>query len=77
MDAMLGSIQLVAFNLVPRGWAVCNGFVMNIMQNPALYSLLGTQYGGDGKTTFALPNLPGPAPGLRFIIATQGNFPQP
>jgi microcystin-dependent protein len=48
---------MVAFNFAPRGWAVCNGQVMQIAQNTALFSLLGVAYGGDGRTTFALPDL--------------------
>jgi microcystin-dependent protein len=53
----LGQIQPMAFDFAPRGWAQCNGQTLNISQNAALFSLLGTQYGGNGTTTFALPNL--------------------
>ena len=53
----LGQIQPFGFTFAPRGWALCNGQILPISQNTALFSLLGTQYGGDGKTTFALPNL--------------------
>jgi microcystin-dependent protein len=53
----LGQIQPLAFNFAPRGWAQCNGQIMNISQSTALFSLLGTMYGGNGTTTFALPNL--------------------
>ena len=56
-DPWLGEIALVAFNFAPQGWAFCNGQLMSINQNTALFSLLGTTYGGDGQTTFALPNL--------------------
>ncbi len=49
----------VAFNFAPVGWALCNGQLLSISQNTALFSLLGTFYGGDGKTTFGLPNLQG------------------
>src|SRR5438445_3112431 len=53
---------MTAFNFAPKGWAFCNGQLMPISQNTALFSLLGTTYGGDGKSTFALPNLQGSAP---------------
>ena len=56
-DPWLGEIALVAFNFAPVGWAMCNGQIMQISQNTALFSLLGTTYGGDGVRTFALPNL--------------------
>lgn len=58
-DAYLGEIRIFAGNFAPYGWALCNGQLMAISQNTALFSLLGVQYGGDGKTTFALPNLMG------------------
>lgn len=57
MDPFIGEIQAFAFNFAPRGWAVCDGSLLSIQQNTALFSLLGTTYGGDGRTTFALPNL--------------------
>jgi microcystin-dependent protein len=75
MDVFLGSIQLVAFNFAPNGFVLCNGQMMSIGQNAALYSLLGTIYGGDGVTTFALPKLSSPIEGLNFVIATQGLYP--
>jgi microcystin-dependent protein len=56
-EPFLGMIILVGFNFAPRGWAFCNGQLLPIAQNTALFSLLGTIYGGDGKTTFALPDL--------------------
>jgi microcystin-dependent protein len=56
-DPWLGEIALVAFNFAPVGWAMCNGQILEISQNTALFSLLGTTYGGDGVRTFALPNL--------------------
>ncbi len=58
----LGEIRLMSFNFAPKGWALCNGQVLPINQNQALFSLLGTTYGGDGRTTFALPNLQGRVP---------------
>lgn len=61
-DAFVGEIRLFAGNYAPTGWAVCNGQLLPISQNTALFSLLGTTYGGDGKSTFALPNLQGQMP---------------
>ena len=58
----LGEIQIFGFNFAPRQWALCNGTTLAISQNTALFSLLGTTYGGDGKSNFALPNLQGCAP---------------
>jgi microcystin-dependent protein len=57
MDPFVGEIRIFAGNFAPTGWAFCNGQVMPISQNTALFSLLGTQYGGDGRSTFALPDL--------------------
>jgi microcystin-dependent protein len=57
----LAEIRIFPFNFAPTGWAFCNGQLMPISQNTALFSLLGTTYGGDGKSTFALPNLEGTA----------------
>jgi microcystin-dependent protein len=62
MDQFVGEIRAVAFNFAPKGWALCDGQLMLISQNTALFSLLGTMYGGDGRSTFALPNLQGSAP---------------
>jgi microcystin-dependent protein len=58
----LGEIQVFGFNFAPAGWASCNGATLQIRQFTALYSLIGTQYGGDGVTTFQLPNFTGRAP---------------
>jgi microcystin-dependent protein len=58
----VAEIRIFGFNFAPRGWAFCNGQLMSISQNTALFSLLGTTYGGDGKSNFALPNLQGSAP---------------
>jgi microcystin-dependent protein len=62
MDPIMGEIRLFGFNYAPRGWILCEGQLMSISQNTALFSLLGTTYGGDGRTTFALPDLRGRAP---------------
>jgi len=61
-EPFLGEIRMFAGNFAPRGWAFCNGQVLSIAQNTALFSLLGTTYGGNGQTTFALPNLQGRLP---------------
>jgi microcystin-dependent protein len=58
----MGEIKLVSFNFAPKGWAQCNGQFLPINQNQALFSLLGTNYGGNGQTTFALPDLRGDVP---------------
>jgi microcystin-dependent protein len=58
----IGEIRAASFGIVPRGWAYCNGQLLSIAQNQALFSILGTTYGGDGVTTFALPNLQGRVP---------------
>jgi microcystin-dependent protein len=62
MDPFVAEIRIFPFNFPPKGWAFCDGQLMPISQNTALFSLLGTMYGGDGKSTFALPNLQGAAP---------------
>jgi microcystin-dependent protein len=61
MDPFIGEIKLVPYNFAPRGWAFCQGQLLPIAQNTALFSLLGTMYGGNGTTTFALPDLQGRA----------------
>ncbi len=61
-DPFVAEIRIVGFNFAPKGWARCDGQLLPISQNTALFSLLGTTYGGDGKSTFALPNLQGRAP---------------
>ena len=73
----LGEIMLFGGNFAPRGWALCNGQLLPINQNQALFSLLGTMYGGNGQTTFALPNLQGRLPihfgqGPGLTLRTQG-----
>lgn len=71
MEPFIGQIMMFGGNFAPRGWALCDGQLLPIAQNTALFSILGTTYGGDGKTTFALPDLrgrvpmhPGHGPGL-------------
>jgi microcystin-dependent protein len=74
-DPYLSEIRIVSFGYPPRGWALCNGQLLAINQNQALFSLLGTTYGGNGSTNFALPNLQGRVPlhfGGGFIQGQQG-----
>src|SRR3954466_15784298 len=61
-DQFVAEIRIFPFNFPPTGWAFCDGQLMPISQNTALFSLLGTTYGGDGKSTFALPDMQGNAP---------------
>jgi microcystin-dependent protein len=61
-EPFLGMIMIVPYNFAPRGWAFCNGQILPIAQNTALFSLLGTTFGGNGQTTFALPDLRGRVP---------------
>lgn len=62
MDAYLGEIRIFAGNFAPKGWALCDGGLLPISQHTPLFSIIGTMYGGDGKTVFALPDLRGRAP---------------
>jgi microcystin-dependent protein len=70
----LGEIKIMSFGFAPRNWAMCNGQFMPINQNQALFSLLGTMYGGNGQTTFALPDLRGQVPihQGKNLIGTKG-----
>src|SRR5262245_41931302 len=61
-EPFLSEIRLMAFGFAPKGWAMCNGQLLPINQNQALFSLVGTTYGGDGRVTFALPDLRGRVP---------------
>ena len=79
-DPFVAEIRVVGFNFAPKGWAACNGQLLPLPQNTALFSLLGTTYGGDGKNTFALPDIagrvvphPGQGPGLsQYDLGQQG-----
>ncbi|MFO8233042.1 MAG: tail fiber protein [Longimonas sp.] len=62
LEPFIGQISMVGFNFAPRGWALCNGQLIAVSQNTALFSLLGTEFGGDGRTTFGLPDLRGRVP---------------
>ena len=74
-DPYIGEIKVISFNFAPRGWAFCNGQTLPINQNQALFSILGTQYGGNGSTTFCLPNLQARMPihqGNSFTVGNTG-----
>ena len=81
-DPFVAEIRIIPFNFAPKGWAWCDGQLLPLSQNTALFSLLGTTYGGDGKSNFALPNLqgrapmhPGQGPGLsRHDLGEQGGI---
>jgi len=87
MDPFLGTIRVFPYGFAPRGWLECAGQVMQIVQNQALYSLIGTRFGGDGRTTFYLPDMREAEPDLsgndtpgtrglcRYYIATMGIYP--
>jgi microcystin-dependent protein len=74
-EPFLSEIRIMSFNFAPKGWAMCNGQLLPINQNQALFSLLGTTYGGDGRVNFALPNLQGRVPihvGSGHILGERG-----
>ena len=71
-EPFLAEVRIVGFNFAPRGWAFCDGQILPINQNQSLYSLLGTTYGGDGRTSFALPDLRGRVP--MHVGASNGTF---
>lgn len=76
-EAYLGEIRLFAGDFAPRGWALCHGQLVRIEENTALFSILGTMYGGDGRTNFALPDLRDrtpvhPGPGSRVGMRREG-----
>ena len=76
----LGEIRVSSFGFAPRGWALCNGQLLPINQNQALFSLLGTTYGGDGRVNFALPNLQGRVAmrtGQSHVLGERGGEEQP
>lgn len=73
-EPFLSQISIIGFNFAPRGWAFCDGQLLPIAQNQSLYSLLGTTFGGDGRTTFALPDMRGRTPmhkGIEYSIGTK------
>ena len=74
-EPFLSEIRIMSFGFAPKGWALCNGQLLPINQNQALFSLLGTTYGGDGRVNFALPNLQGSVPihmGSGFTLGEKG-----
>lgn len=71
-EPFLGEIRMMSFGFPPKGWALCNGQLLPINQNQGLFSLFGTMYGGDGRTTFGLPNLRGSVPVHMGQGLTQG-----
>jgi microcystin-dependent protein len=76
-EPFLGEIRIFSFGFPPKGWALCNGQLLPINQNQALFSILGTTYGGDGRTNFALPNLQGRVPlhfGQGIVLGQQGGL---
>src|SRR5919198_3475161 len=88
-EPFLSEIRIFSFNFAPKSWAMCNGQLLPINQNQGLFSLLGTTYGGNGQTTFALPNLRGQVPihmgnghtlgekaGATSVTITQQTMPQ-
>lgn len=77
MDYLLGGIILLPYNFSPMDWLACEGQILQVAQNQALFSLIGYTYGGNGTTTFALPDLRNavPLPGMRYCIATAGYYP--
>ena len=77
MEHYIGEIKLFSFNFVPSGWILCEGQILTVDQNPALFSILGATYGGDGRNTFAVPKLrgKGPTPYTHCCIALPGALP--
>lgn len=77
MDPFMGLIRLLPYNFTPIGWMSCEGQILQIMQYSALFALIGNKFGGNGTTTFALPDLRGfePQSGARYFMATMGIFP--
>ncbi len=81
MDPILGQIQLFPYTFAPLNWTLCDGRLLQINQNSALYSLIGVTFGGDGRTTFALPDLRNANPlastnQMKYYIATAGLYPE-
>lgn len=75
IDAFFGTVILWSGYWTPENWTECDGKLLPIQRNQALFSLLGTRFGGDGTQNFAVPKLEAPA-GMRYIICTQGIYPQ-
>ena len=75
-EPFIGQVQPLAFNFAPRGWAQCNGQILSIAQNTALFALIGTMYGGNGQSTFALPDLQSRVPMHKGQLTGDGTFTQ-
>lgn len=77
MDYYYGYIALFPYHRTPSGWLLCNGQTIAISSNEVLFSLLGTSYGGDGRSNFAIPNMLGlePIPGMNYYICIKGEYP--
>jgi microcystin-dependent protein len=75
METFIGTIMMFGGNFAPRDWAFCQGQTLSIASNTSLFSILGTTYGGDGRTTFNLPKLESPIPGAHYIICLNGIYP--
>ena len=78
MDPFFGTISLLAIGYAPPGWLLCDGRTIQISSNQAMFALLGTKFGGDGKSTFGIPDLRGkePAPNMAYYIAMIGTWPE-
>jgi microcystin-dependent protein len=76
MEGYIGEIRLVGYEFVPIGWMACKGQLLPIQHHEALYSLLYTKFGGDGRTVFGLPNLTPPNENTHYVICVDGIYPQ-
>jgi microcystin-dependent protein len=74
-EGTMGEIRLFAGNFEPQHWMFCDGRILDLRQNTALFVLLGTRFGGDARTTFGLPDLEDPVFGMHYIICVGGYFP--
>jgi microcystin-dependent protein len=75
MEPFIGQIMLFPYGFEPRGWALCDGKMLGVRDYSSLFSLLGKKFGGDGRTTFGLPKMSGPANNVAYYIALQGIYP--
>lgn len=75
MYRYLGQVQAFAFNYEPHYWSICDGKILDIRANYALFILIGAAFGGDGKTTFALPDIPANSAGFNYYMCMLGGFP--
>lgn len=76
MEVLLGMVVLLPYSYTPRGFVPCDGRTLRIAQESALFSLLATNFGGDGTNTFGVPKLASPIPGLNYYIAVEGIYPE-